>query len=166
VHAARGFSARVCGVGSLATLIPFTDHSVPRRRRTDDAPPHERRSGHGTYSSGGALVSNVSGVVERVNKLVSVRPLHARYSGDIGDVVVGRITEVQSKRWRVDVNGRQDAVLMLSAVNLAGGDQRRRTAEDQLQMRDVFAEGDLISVSAGAKNDRIQVKREREYTGS
>lgn len=43
---------------------------------------------------GSALVAAVPGVVERVNKLVSVRPLRARYGGDIGDVVVGRITEV------------------------------------------------------------------------
>lgn len=43
---------------------------------------------------GSALVAAVPGVVERVNKLVSVRPLRARYAGDIGDVVVGRITEV------------------------------------------------------------------------
>jgi len=55
--------------------------------------------GHGTYpmaldEGGSALVAAVPGAVERVNKLVSVRPLRARYGGDIGDVVVGRITEV------------------------------------------------------------------------
>ena len=30
-------------------------------------------------------------------------------SGEIGDVVVGRITEVQQKRWKVDINCRLDA---------------------------------------------------------
>jgi exosome complex RNA-binding protein Rrp4 len=35
---------------------------------------------------------------------------------------------------------------MLSAVSLPGGVQRRRTAEDELQMREIFQEGDLISV--------------------
>ena len=30
-------------------------------------------------------------------------------------------------------------------VNLPGGVQRRRTHEDQLQMRDLYVEGDLIS---------------------
>ena len=44
----------------------------------------------------------------------------------------------------------QDAVLMLSSVNLTGGVQRRRTAEDQLQMRSYFQENDLISVRAGS----------------
>jgi hypothetical protein len=28
-----------------------------------------------------------------------------RYQGEIGDLVVGRITEVASKRWKVDLRG-------------------------------------------------------------
>ena len=70
--------------------------------------------GHGTYASEGNLVASVAGVVERVNKLICVRPLRSRwvgswgtydvhlcsalitfrYNGEIGDVVVGRIIEV------------------------------------------------------------------------
>ena len=46
-----------------------------------------------------------------------------RYTGEIGDVVVGRITEVAQKRWKVDVSARCDAILMLSSVNLPGGVQ-------------------------------------------
>ena len=34
-------------------------------------------------------------VVERVNKLVLVRPLKTRYDAAQGDVVVGRVTEVR-----------------------------------------------------------------------
>lgn len=34
--------------------------------------------GHGTMQSEGKLVATVSGFVERVNKLISVRPLHTR----------------------------------------------------------------------------------------
>ena len=37
---------------------------------------------------------------------------------------------------------------MLSSINLTGGAQRRRTLQDQLQMREYFAENDLISVRA------------------
>ncbi|OAE28603.1 hypothetical protein AXG93_2175s1870 [Marchantia polymorpha subsp. ruderalis] len=162
--------------------------------------------GHGTQVVDGQLLATVCGVVERVNKLVSVRPLRARYNPETGDVVVGRVTEsisssmsnscisegfifyfsdvqkgrvshqhillspmtgsgkevndsavlellldfefnsqVAPKRWKVDVNSRQDAQLMLSAVNLPGGIQRRRTATDELNMRDLFTENDLIS---------------------
>lgn len=101
--------------------------------------------GHGTFVENGSLLANVGGAVERVNRLVSVRPVQARFVGEVGDVVVGRVKEVGSKRWRVDVRARQDGVLMLSAVNLAGGVQRRRTYEDQLAMRTLFREDDLIS---------------------
>lgn len=43
----------------------------------------------------------VAGVVERINKLISVKPLKLRYNGEVGDIVVGRIKEVQQKRWKV-----------------------------------------------------------------
>ena len=101
--------------------------------------------GHGTYVQAGALTASVAGVVERVNKLVTVRTLRSRFTGEVGDVVVGRVREVGSKRWRVDVGSRQDAVLMLSSVNLEGGEQRRRTFEDAMNMREYYVEGDLIS---------------------
>jgi len=101
---------------------------------------------HGTYvSQDEELVATVSGIVERVNKLVSVKPLRSRYNGEVGDVVVGRIVEVGQKRWKVDVNSRQDAALLLSSINLPGGVQRRRNEGDALQMRSFFAENDLIS---------------------
>ena len=56
-------------------------------------------------------------------------------------LISGRITEVQQKRWKVDVNGRLDAVLQLSSVNLPGGELRRRSAEDELSMRKYLQEG-------------------------
>jgi len=46
---------------------------------------------------------------------------------ECGDVLVGRIGEVAGKRWKVDINARQSAVLMLSAVNLPG-DALRKTS--------------------------------------
>ena len=101
--------------------------------------------GHGTYMKNGALYSSVAGVVQRVNKLITVIPLKTKYQGEIGDVVVGRVTEVQQKRWKVDVNGRLDALLQISSVNLPGGELRRRSAEDELSMRNYLQEGDLIS---------------------
>jgi len=101
--------------------------------------------GHGTQLVNEELLATVCGVVERVNKLVSVRSLRARYNAETGDVVVGRVTEVGGNRWKVDVNSRKDAELLLAAVNLPGGIQRRRTAIDELNMRDLYVENDLIS---------------------
>merc|ERR1719391_704106 len=101
--------------------------------------------GHGTYMSSDVLCASVAGVVERVNKLISVTPVKTRYNGEIGDVVVGRVVEVQQKRWKVDIQSRLDGILLISSVNLPGGELRRRGAEDELSMRKYLQEGDLIS---------------------
>lgn len=102
--------------------------------------------GHGTYiaPSSTDIVATVAGTVQKTNKLLSVRPLRARYTPEIGDLVVGRIIEVQSKRWRVDVGAPVLAGLPLSAINLPGGILRKRTETDELQIRTFFSEGDLL----------------------
>ena len=69
-------------------------------------------------------------------------------------MVVGRVTEVSGKRWKVAVNARQEATLQLSAVDLPGGVQRRRTAHDELNMRELFEETDLISVRRRRRRPR------------
>lgn len=97
--------------------------------------------GHGTYSLSGSLVSSQAGSVEQVNKLVHVRPTKKRYIGEIGDIVVGRVNEVGSKTWKLDLQGTKSAVLHLSSINLPGGEQRMRNYSDQLQMRRFFEEG-------------------------
>eukprot|EP00658_Telonema_sp_P-2_P050944 TRINITY_DN38985_c0_g1_i2.p1 TRINITY_DN38985_c0_g1~~TRINITY_DN38985_c0_g1_i2.p1 ORF type:complete len:322 (+),score=70.97 TRINITY_DN38985_c0_g1_i2:2-967(+) len=100
--------------------------------------------GHGTYINNSQLTASVCGVLQEVNKLKAVQPLKSRYVGEVGDVVVGKVIEVGQKRWKLDVNSHQDGILMLSAVNLPGNVQRRRTAEDQLQMRSFFVEDDAV----------------------
>ncbi|CAA0828139.1 ribosomal RNA processing 4 [Striga hermonthica] len=100
--------------------------------------------GHGTGELDGRVVATLCGVVERVNKLVYVRALRARYKPEIGDIIIGRVIEVAPKRWRLEINFSQDAVLMLSSMNLPDGIQRRRTAVDELNMRSIFEENDVI----------------------
>lgn len=90
------------------------------------------------------LTASVAGQVQIVNKLISVKPFKMRYNGEVGDVVVGRISEVGQKRWCVDTYARLDSVLPLSAVNLPGGELRKRSAHDELLMREYLIEGDLI----------------------
>ncbi|CAH1131942.1 unnamed protein product [Ceutorhynchus assimilis] len=101
--------------------------------------------GHGTYEEDGDLKASVAGVKEQVNKLISVRPLKSRYDGQVGEVLVGRIMEVQQKRWKVDTNARLDSALLISSVNLPGGELRKRSLQDQHSMRQYLQEGDLIS---------------------
>ncbi|OAL71777.1 hypothetical protein A7D00_3807 [Trichophyton violaceum] len=129
-----------------ARLSGKTDTIVtPGEIITDD--PQWMR-GHGTFTPAVPATTNiiatVAGTVLKTNKLLSVYPLRARYTPEIGDLVVGRIVEVQSKRWKVDVSAPLLAQLPLSAINLPGGILRKRTAADELQIRSFFNEGDLL----------------------
>lgn len=103
--------------------------------------------GHGTFlNSNGELISSVAGKVVQINKLISVHAPRARFVGETGDVVVGRIIEVQAgqRRWKVETGARLDSVLLLNHINLPGGELRRKTTEDEMMMRSFFKEGDLI----------------------
>ncbi|KAG7036378.1 Exosome complex component RRP4-like protein [Cucurbita argyrosperma subsp. argyrosperma] len=134
--------------------------------------------GHGTLDLNGEVVATICGVVERVNKLIYVRALRARasflmhlsvlfirYKPEVGDIIVGRVTEVAPKRWRLDINYSQDAVLMLSSMNLPDGIQRRRTAVDELNMRTIFEENDVICAEVrGFQHDGLHLQaRSQKY---
>lgn len=57
--------------------------------------------GHGTLVRGRQVVATISGIVEWMDQLVTVRPLRTRYvaaTAAIGDVVVGRVTEVKAPK--------------------------------------------------------------------
>lgn len=107
--------------------------------------------GHGTFTSSSdddtsasAIRSTLAGTLQKTNKLLSVVPLRARYTPEIGDLVIGRIVEVQSRRWKVDVAAPVLASLQLSSINLPGGTLRRRTGYDELNIRSFFGEGELL----------------------
>ena len=67
-------------------------------------------SGHGTFPDGDEVAATVAGTLQRVNKLISVKPIRSRYgkstlsrravnlcpryTPEIGDLVVARIVEV------------------------------------------------------------------------
>ncbi len=101
--------------------------------------------GHGTYYLDNNTYSSVAGTITRTNRLLSVTPIRGRYQPETGDHVVGRITEVGQRRWKVDIGAKQDAVLMLGSVNLPGGVLRRKSESDELQMRNFLKEGDLLN---------------------
>ncbi|KAL8870468.1 MAG: hypothetical protein Q9174_003500 [Haloplaca sp. 1 TL-2023] len=102
--------------------------------------------GHGTtaHPSSTAILATVAGTLLRTNKLLSIQPLRARYNPEIGDLVIGRIVAVDTKRWKVDVSAALLAQLPLSAINLPGGILRKRTSTDELAIRTFFSEGDLL----------------------
>ncbi|EOA90092.1 Exosome complex component rrp4 [Exserohilum turcicum] len=105
--------------------------------------------GHGTYipsvpAGSTTIISTVAGTLHKTNKLLSVQALRARYQPEIGDLVVGRIMTVGTKKWNVDIAAPMLANLPLSSINLPGGVLRRRTTVDELNIRTFFQEGDLL----------------------
>jgi exosome complex component RRP4 len=116
---------------------------TPGQMVTDD--PQWMR-GHGTFADADSTTirSTLAGTLQKTNKLLSIVPLRARYTPEIGDLVVGRIVEVQARRWKVDVGAPLLANLPLSSINLPGGILRKRTNVDELNIRSYFAEGELI----------------------
>ncbi|KAK2370793.1 exosome complex component RRP4 protein [Trifolium repens] len=122
--------------------------------------------GHGTTDHNGEIVATLCGIVERVNKLVYVRSsLRSRYKPEDGDIIIGRVVEVAQKCWRLDIKCSQNAYLMLSAMNMPDGVQRRRTALDELNMRCIFQEADVICAEVRrSQHDDIHLQaRSQKY---
>ena len=110
-------------------------------------------SGAGTYEDNGNIYSAVAGIQIKIGKLITVKPLKRKQgSAGVGDIVVGRIVSVEHNRWKVDINSYQHANLLLTAINLPGGEQRRRSDEDKSIMREYFKENDIISAEVQSVN--------------
>ena len=62
------------------------------------------------------LIASAAGCIERVNKLISVKPVNSKYIGEVGDLIIGRIVSVEHKRWKADVLSHRDAILQLASV--------------------------------------------------
>lgn len=114
----------------------------------DEVPcPSGSMPGFGTYeNSEGKIIANQIGYPAFYNRLVCVNQVRGKYIGETSNVVIGRISQVANKRWKVDVGAIQEAVLHLSAIDLPTGEHRIRSEEDQLHMRDYFNHNDLLSV--------------------
>lgn len=97
------------------------------------------------HEGAGEIVAAINGHIEVTDRVVSVKGLLPRYQPEIGDVVVGRILEVTGNKWQVDVNSTQTAIMLLSNVTEPGGMLRRRGRGDELGMRQLFDQEDLVA---------------------
>ncbi|GIQ80401.1 exosome complex RNA-binding protein 1/RRP40/RRP4, partial [Kipferlia bialata] len=113
--------------------------------------------GHGTRdvtSERGGLEATVIGHVELIDMYGRVKPLRGRYTAETGQLVIGRVVDVLPRKWAIDIKGAKRAMLALSSIILPGGEQRRRSTLDELNIRRYFAESDVVcaevrSVSQG-----------------
>ncbi|KAI4291252.1 exosome complex component RRP4 [Pancytospora philotis] len=101
--------------------------------------------GHGTNLAGSTITSTYCGHAKQINKLITVNPVFAfQYAPEIGDVLIGRVTQIFNKKWKIDANARVDTTLSLSAINLPGVMQRRKLEADEMNMRTFFDVDDLL----------------------
>ena len=106
--------------------------------------PDSYLTGHGVYEDDGKVFVARVGTLVHIEKLVYVKALHSRYEATVGDVVIGRVAEIQSNRWMLDIQGSQRGQLPLGSVWIPGSEQRIKTDSDQLKMREHFQESDLV----------------------
>ena len=52
---------------------------------------------------------------------------------------------MESREWRVEMNSVHEGRMLLTAINLPGGEQRRRSEEDKLHMHLFFGKNDIFS---------------------
>lgn len=97
------------------------------------------------HEGAGEIVAAINGHIEVTDRVISVKGLLPRYQPEIGDVVVGRVLEVSGNKWLVDVNSTQTAIMLLSNVTEPGGMLRRRGRGDELGMRHLFNQDDLVA---------------------
>ena len=90
------------------------------------------------------IVSTVRGVVKQFSQYISVEPITSIYSPQVGDIVVGRISQVLKQRWKVQIGCSVSADLRLSSIYLPNDELRRRTTTDERNMRNYFDVGDLL----------------------
>ncbi|CAE5960458.1 unnamed protein product [Arabidopsis arenosa] len=103
--------------------------------------------GHGTSEVDGELLATVCGVVTHVDKLVYIHTLRARYKPEVKDIVVGRVIEVSKCCWRLELNSTKDGILKLSSMD--NDVQRRKTYVDELNMRNIIVEDDVVCAEVG-----------------
>ncbi|KAK6090608.1 hypothetical protein P3W45_000331 [Vairimorpha bombi] len=118
------------------------DYKLPGERICES---DEYIRGHGTQIKNDYLVSSYFGTPKIINKLVTVLPkYYDRYTAEIGDVVIGRVSSIYNKKWKIEMNCKSEVTLNLSSINLPGVTQRRKLECDEIMMRDFFDIDDLL----------------------
>ena len=119
--------------------------------------------GYGVTTRDKSIISTVRGKVEVVGKLVVVNPLTSIYSPNVGDIVVGRISQVQKQKWKVQIGTSVLADLRLSSIYLPDSEIRRRTTADERNMRQYFDVGDLICAEVQNVSNEISLHTREQH---
>lgn len=101
--------------------------------------------GYGTECYDNSIFSSYFGTVQQINKLITVTPVFSfRYTPEVGDVVIGKVTQIYNKKWKLEMNSKGDCTLGLGSINLPGVMQRRKSEDDEINMSKFFDINDLV----------------------
>jgi exosome complex component RRP4 len=110
--------------------------------------------GRGAVRQGNKIVSIYIGLKNISGKYINVVPLRGKYRPEIGDKVIGKITDVSSVKWRVDINARDTAILKpRDAMDVydkrsqrggGRGGNRRSSREMESETMKKFGLGDML----------------------
>lgn len=101
--------------------------------------------GLGTYCIDGNIFSSSLGYIKTIDKLINIIPQKIPYKPDQGDVVIGKVLSIEKSFWKVNINNKREAVLNLVNINLPQGEQRKRSQEDSMLMKNYFEENSILS---------------------
>jgi len=108
--------------------------------------------GKNCFRDGESIISKKLGLVSTSGRVVSVIPLSGVYMPRVGDMVIGRVVEVQQSGWIIDIRSYFHAYLPLSNVN-EFIDTKRTTLDKYYKINDMIygkialVNGDSIHIS-------------------
>ncbi|KAH9597918.1 K Homology domain [Trypanosoma melophagium] len=132
----------ICGSAGISKFSCLSEDVFLRGYSTYEGDhPNEAAA---AQEGGGEIVAAINGLIEVTDRVVSVKGMSSRYHPEIGDIVIGRVKEVSGNRWRIDIGAFQEAVMLLSNVTEPGGILRRRGRSDELSMRQIIDQDELV----------------------
>ncbi len=77
---------------------------------------NEYKLGTGTFQENGKIYSNVTGLVYYESGKISVIPFKYRYRPEYGDLIIGKVTNVNYSSWTININSTYHGFLSTSEL--------------------------------------------------
>jgi len=107
--------------------------------------------GRNCFREGELILSKRTGLVSVNNRVLSVIPLSGIYISRVGDMVIGKVEDIQSNGWLLDIQAPYQAFLPLSGV-------REFIDTSKTSLSSVFGVGDYIYAKVSTSNgDSLQL---------
>ncbi|CAD2090013.1 exosome complex component RRP4, putative [Plasmodium vinckei lentum] len=101
--------------------------------------------GSGLYEEEEKFSACILGSVNYINKLVYVEPLRGKYTGSVGDLLVGKIKDINNDKWVVEIGSYCRALLSITQTNISLFSQRIRLYNDVINMINIYKPNDVIA---------------------